>query len=156
MKETSRPTLIQYIDKIVGVPGRAKHQVTTAPARGTTDARDPGVQKKTLVGTGIVMAEDPWSSHRSSRLKVIDDRAVMEQHTVAIRTVQETAEVLQRQQLDRVVDVALLIQPAYSKRSPRGKLGDVDDGFVTTGSELAAYSGEATGDACPGWHGACL
>ena len=76
MKETPRPTLIQYIDKIVGVPGRVKHQVTTAPVRGTTDARDPGVQKKTLSGNGTVMAragstarvEDPWSSHRSSAL----------------------------------------------------------------------------------------
>ena len=56
LKETSRPTLIQYIDKIVGVPGRVKHQVSTAPVRGTTDARDPGVQKKTLGGNGIVTA----------------------------------------------------------------------------------------------------
>ena len=78
MKETSRPTLIQYIDKIVGVPSRVKHQVTTALVRGTTDARDPGMQKKTLARNGIVMAragstarmqEDPWSSQRSSTLK---------------------------------------------------------------------------------------
>ena len=38
------------------VSGKAKHQVTTAPVRGTTDARDPGVQKKTVAGNGVVMA----------------------------------------------------------------------------------------------------
>ena len=42
--------------KIVGVPWRVKHQVATALARGTADARDPGVQKKTLAGNDIVMA----------------------------------------------------------------------------------------------------
>ena len=47
---------MQYIDKIVGVPRRVKHQVTTAPVRGTVDAHDPDVQKKTLAGHGIVMA----------------------------------------------------------------------------------------------------
>ena len=56
LKETSRPTMIQYIDKIVGVPGRVKQQVATALVRGTADARDPDVQKKTLAGNGIVMA----------------------------------------------------------------------------------------------------
>ena len=55
-EETSRPTLMQYIDKVVGVHGRVKHQDTTAPVRGTTDARDPDVRKKTLPGNGIVMA----------------------------------------------------------------------------------------------------
>ena len=48
--------MIQHIDKIVGVPRRVKHQVTTAPVRGTADARDPDVQKKTLARNGIVMA----------------------------------------------------------------------------------------------------
>ena len=48
---------------------------------------------------------------------------MIQQHTAAIRAVQETAEVLQRQQLDRVVDVAVTIQPTYSKRSPSVKLG---------------------------------
>ena len=54
----SRPILEQYIDKTVGVPRRVKHQVTTAPVRGKTDACDSDVQE-----------EDPWSSHRSSTLK---------------------------------------------------------------------------------------
>ena len=55
-QKTSRPTLIEYIDKIVGVPVRVKHQVPTALVRGTTDACDSDVQ------------EDPWSAHRSSTL----------------------------------------------------------------------------------------
>ena len=54
---------------------------------------------------------------------ISDDRDVIQQHTVAIRTDQETAEVPQREQLDRVVDVAVLIQPTCSKRSPSVKLG---------------------------------
>ena len=84
-----------------------------------------------------------------------------------------------------VVDVAVLIEPTYSKRSPSGKLGgagaerfvptfrkfviaetaderpgaDVDGGFAATESELTVYSGEAAveGDACREWHrhGAC-
>ena len=43
-------------DTIVGVPGRVKHQVTTAQVQSTADARDPDVQKKTLAWNGIVMA----------------------------------------------------------------------------------------------------
>ena len=101
--------------------------------------------------------------------RIIDVRAVIQQQTPAIPTVREIAEVPRRQQLDQVVDVAVLIQPSYSKRSPSVKLGgvqvqkgssdimkivitettgerpsaDVDDGFATTESELAVYSGEA-------------
>ena len=41
----------------------------------------------------------------------------------AILAGQETAEVPQRQQLDRVVDAAVPIQPMYSKRSLSVKLG---------------------------------
>ena len=48
---------------------------------------------------------------------------VIQHQTLAIRTVQETAEALQRQQLDRAVDVAVTIQLTYSKRSPSVKLG---------------------------------
>ena len=126
MKETPTPTLKQYIDKIVGVPGRVKHQVTTAPVRGTTDARDPDVQKKTLAGNGIVMARAGNTARVGRPVELsqvqhtegaIDVRAVIQQQTPAIRTVQETAEVPQRQQLDRVVDVAVMIQPTYSKPS---------------------------------------
>ena len=91
----------------------------------------PDVQKKTLAGNGIVMARagSTVSVRRPVELTQVQhtegtiDRALIQQHTVAIRTVQKTAEVLQRQQLDRVVDVAVLIQPTYSKRSPSGKLG---------------------------------
>ena len=92
----------------------------------------------------------------------------MQQQTPSIRTVRETAEVPQRQQLDRVVDVPVLIQPTYSNEVRTGSLevqvqkgssdimkivimettderpgADVDDGFATTESELAVYSGEA-------------
>ena len=54
---------------------------------------------------------------------IIDVRAVTQHQTPNIGTVQETPEVPQRQQLDRVADVAVLIQPMYSKRSPSVKLG---------------------------------
>ena len=62
--------------------------------------------------------------------QIIDVRAVIQQQTPAIRTVQETVKAPQRQQLDRVVDVAVPIQPTYSKRSPGVKLG----GAVQKGS----------------------
>ena len=54
--------------------------------------------------------------------RIVDVRAVIQQQT-PVRTVQETAEVLQTQQLDRAVDVAVLTQPIYSRRSPSTKLG---------------------------------
>ena len=53
--------------------------------RQMTDACDSDVQK-----------DDPWSSHKPSTLK-----------GTRTQTVQETAEVAQRLQLDRVVDVAV-------------------------------------------------
>ena len=123
--------MIQYIDKIVVVPGRVKHQVTTPLVRGTPDAHDAGVQKKMLAGNGIVMARAGSTARVGRPVElaqvqhtegIIDDRAVIQQHTVASRTVQETAEVLRRQQLDRGADVAVPMQPTYSKRSPSGKL----------------------------------
>ena len=95
--------------------------------------------------------------------RIIDVRAVIQHQTPAIRTVQESAEVPQRQQLDRAVDVAVLTQPMHSRRSPaqvqKGSPDilklvftetaderpgeDADDGFATTESELAVSSGEA-------------
>ena len=126
------------------------------------------------------MRDDRYSRSRRAKLRpvelsqvhhterIIDVRAVIQHQTPAICTVQETAEVPHRQQLDPVVDVAVLIQPTHSKRSPsesfevqvqKGspdirtfmiaetadkRLGaDVDDGFATTESELQVYSGEA-------------
>ena len=56
---------MHHIDKIVGVPRREKHQVTTAPVRGTADAQDPEVQKKTLAGHGIVMARAGGTASRT-------------------------------------------------------------------------------------------
>ena len=55
--------------------------------------------------------------------RIIDVRAVRQHQTPAIRTVQEKAEVLQRQQLDRAVVVAVLIQSMCSRRSSSVKLG---------------------------------
>ena len=88
----------------------AKRQFPTAPVRGTTDACDPDVQKAVKL---------PQFQHTE---RIIDVRAVI-QHQTAIRTVQEKAELLQSQQLDRAADVAVEIQPMYSRRSPSVKLG---------------------------------
>ena len=55
--------------------------------------------------------------------RIIDVRAVIQHQTPAIRTFQESADVPQRQQVDRAVDVAVLIQPMYSRRSPSVDLG---------------------------------
>ena len=92
----------------------------------------------------------------------------MQQQTPAIHTVEETAEVPRRQHHDRVVDVPVMIQPTCSNGVRAGSFevqvqkgssnimkivvtettderpgADVDDGFATTDSELAVYSGEA-------------
>ena len=154
-----------------------KHQVTTAPVRGTADAHDPDVQKKTLAGHGIVIARAGSTARVGRPVEltqvqhtegIIDDRAVIQQPTPAIRTVQETAEVPRRQQLGRGVEVAVPIQLPYSNEVRAGSLevqvqkgssdimkivimettnerpgADVDDGFATTESELAVHSGEA-------------
>ena len=55
--------------------------------------------------------------------RIIDVRAEIQHQTPTIRTVLETAEVPQRQQLDRAEDVAVLIQLMCSRRSPSVKLG---------------------------------
>ena len=55
--------------------------------------------------------------------RIIHVRAVIQHQTPAIRTVQETVEIPQGQQLDRAVDVVVLIQPMYLRRSPSVKLG---------------------------------
>ena len=57
LKETPRPTMIQYIDKIVGVPRRVKDQVTTAQCGARQMLAIHDVQsRRSLAGNGIVMA----------------------------------------------------------------------------------------------------
>ena len=82
-----------------------EHQVTIALVRGTADARDPDVQKKTLAGNGIVMALAGSSARVGRPVEltqvqhtegIIDDRTVIQHQTPAIRTVQETVKALQR------------------------------------------------------------
>ena len=92
-------TLTQHIDKIVGVPVRVKHQVPTAPVRGTTD---------------------PWSSHRRSTLKgsSMSELRYNTKHQPSVQFRRQRR--FQRQQLDRPV---VLIQSMYSRRSPSVKLG---------------------------------
>ena len=77
LKETSRPTMIQYIDKIVGGPRRVKHQVTTAQCEARQMLAIQTCRRKTLAGNGIVMARAGSTarvgrpvelSHRSSTL----------------------------------------------------------------------------------------
>ena len=50
--------------------------------------------------------------------RIIDVRAVIQHQTTAIHTVQERAEVPHRQQLDPVVDVAVLMRRRYRKVLP--------------------------------------
>ena len=88
--------------------------------------------RRRLAGHGIVVARAGSNARAGRPVElsqdqhtdgIIDDRAVIQQQTPAIRTVQETAEVPRRHQLDRTVDVAVPMHPTYSKRSPSGKLG---------------------------------
>ena len=72
-------------------------QVPTVPMRWTTDACDSDVQK-----------DDSWSCHRPSTQKGTRTSWEWDRHQASvIQTVQETAEVPQRLQLDRVVDAAV-------------------------------------------------
>ena len=102
--------------------------------------------------------------------RISDVRAVIQHQTPVIRTVQETAEVPQTQQLDRAVDVGGcaatadvletksereawrcryrqgspdILKLVFTETADERPGADAADGFATTESELAVSSGEA-------------